>query len=76
MNLGDGPVERTDLRNDNSYNILSIKGIIRIGYARKCKNVSALVTYHKPMVIHVQDQILTHHSQTNESNIRSVESII
>ncbi len=25
------------------------------------------------MVIHVQDQILTHHSQTNESNIRSVE---
>lgn len=26
MNLGDGPVERTDLRNDNSYNILKMKG--------------------------------------------------
>lgn len=53
-----------------------MKGTIRIGYARKWRNVTALVTYHKSMVIHVQDQILTHHSQTNESNIRSVESII
>lgn len=80
LHLGHRPVVSAYLKVERKW-ILSIsKKLIIINEEtiidvnRKRDVIERSITYNKAVIVHVQDQVLSHHGQTNQSNIRSVQS--
>lgn len=51
------------------------KKVNEVNHQETCHKVRSnkRLTYHKAMIVHVQDEVLAHYSQPDECNISSVE---